>query len=178
MFIPNDIYAMIIHFSTGFNLITNVFCDIDHVIDVQNYIPAMLFHDYVPCIDYFPYDFHANQVYFDLFKSNPYKCGSAYIPSSCVCKNNIINTDLLLHMISLLSAESLRSVNTRRFHMVKSALGIENHILNATYHILHFGKLFFLMSNPDNFVCENHLDYLLVSKLSEQVFSLRTLHLT
>ena len=178
MFIPNDIYSLIIQFSTGFKITTNIFCDLDRICDIRKYVPSMLFNKYVPCTDYFPLDFTAKHIYFNLFKANPYKIGSPYIPTNCVCENNIINTDIILHLISLLKVECLKDVSTRRFHMIKSAIDVEHHIVHATYHILHFGKLFFLLSNPDNFSCDNHLDYLLVSKLSAQVFALRSLHLT
>ena len=177
MYIPHVIYRLIIQFSTGFNISSNIYSDLERIIDVKRYIPQILFHEFVPCTDFFPQEFNASPIHFHLFKGNPYIHGRAYIPTHVLCKNNLINTELLLYVISLLKNDAIRAVQTRRFHMIKSALAINNHITNGTYKIIHYGKLFFLFSNPDNFLTENRLDDILIKRLSVETLSLRTLHL-
>ena len=149
----------------------------NEMLRMRRIISLLLFHEFVPCTDYFPAEFNASPIHFHLFKGNPYIHTKGYIPTEILCKNNIINTELLLYVISLLRNSAIRAAHTRRFYMIKNALSINTHITNGTYSILHYGKLFFLFSNPANFMIENTLDKLLIQRLSIETLSLRTLHL-
>ena len=172
MYIPNVIYRLIFHFSTGFDMKHNIFSAIDHIIEVKKHIPQIFFKPFVPTTDIFSVECAENSSYSMFWRPNPFINGNPFIPLDLICEDTIISVDFLAHMIDLISPDSLQSIRTRRYMMTRTVMSIEKHIRQATFSFVKYGKFFFLCSTPESFVPKNRLDGILARRIAHEITSL------
>ena len=150
MYIPNEIYAVIVHYAYNFKTKTNIFADIEFLNGVKKHVPAIFFRDFVPTRDIFK-DGHFDSTFQVLFKKNPFVHGSPYQPTEILFKDSIINIDLIHFVIDHLKPEVFIRYGTRKYFAHKTAKALVEYIYTGSWGYLQYTKLFFMLSELENF---------------------------
>ena len=168
MYIPNDIYAMICHFCWGFNMKTSIFGDIEFVIDVKKHIPAIFFREKIPLRTLF--DDAPSEPMFSMFcEKNPFIEGHAFIPTETVFKSSIVNLDLVHFAIDMLKKETFYKYGTRSYFAHRTACSLAEYIFTGSWRYLQYTKLFFMLSESDNYCPKNNFERCLVECIVTQI---------
>ena len=172
MYIPNDIYALVMHFAYNIKPKTNIFLDLDFVISVKKHIPSIFFRESVPTRDIFN-DGGFDNTFHALFRQNPFVKGNEFQPTELLFKDSVINTDLVHFAIDLLKTEVFIRYGTRRYFAHRTANALSEYIFTGSWRYLQYTKLFFMLSEIENYkvtdVFAGLVSNMIVNELSDKL---------
>ena len=150
MYIPHEIYQLIWAFSYNTYMKTNIFSDLEFVINTKKHIPCIFFNQKVPTKNNFEKS-PPDLTFLTFYRDSPFIDNNAYLPTSLLFKDSVINLNLIHHMIDMLKKSALYSYGTRRYFAHRTACAIPEYIFTGSARFLQYTKLFYLLSEHDNY---------------------------
>ena len=118
MHVPCEIYALVCSFAFGACPKKHLFDDLDHVIQIQNAIPAILLRQSIPCLPIFEEwserYLKGLSAYCELFTPNPYVKHNPYTPTHAITDPTIVWSYIPYYLVDMLKSSVIRKNKTYR----------------------------------------------------------------
>ena len=170
MYIPHDIYALVCEFAYNVSPKCALLSDIDFVISVQKNIPKLFFNTIIPTKDLFSQRVQLSLLGF-FGHPNPFIRGNPYLPTDLLLKDSVVNIDLVHYAIELVETKAFHKYGTRKYFIHRTASSLHEYIFTGSWRYLKYTKLFFVLSEFENYNPKDLFETVLSKTIALQLSS-------